>query len=296
MTNAKVSGESSTLAVFLLTTIKRITSNFTSVPTYALGRFQFVRVIRRIYNKCFCNYSPNPAEKESVEIIDQSESPKIIRDLRSRAVFAGIKLNPTVLNYLLDEISRSSTYNLATHLPISLSEARAHNASNRPDKILIIIHQSNKLSTMADQISRSPLLLHIAKKYLGGITKIDLLVQTSLVAEASTEYRESLTQTVMFHYDVHALNFLYVFFYLTDCDRFSGAHEMILGSHRKKSLSLLFSTARKTDKVIYDTYPDSSWILEGEKGFGFIEDTSCFHRALPPLKRERVTLQIRYSG
>lgn len=121
-------------------------------------------------------------------------------------------------------------------------------------------------------------------------------MHTSLVAEASTAYRESLNQTVMFHYDVHALNFLYIFFYLTDCDRFSGAHEMIPGSHRKKSLRLLMSSARKSDDEIYRLYPACNLIIEGEKGFGFIEDTSCFHRALPPLKEERITLQIRYSG
>ncbi len=99
----------------------------------------------------------------------------------------------------------------------------------------------------------------------------------------------------MFHFDVHALNFIYVFFYLTDVDSQSGAHELIPGSHRKKKLAHLLSGARKSDAEIHDYYGGRSTVISGAAGSGFIEDTSCFHRALPPIARPRLALQIRYS-
>ena len=35
-------------------------------------------------------------------------------------------------------------------------------------------------------------------------------------------------------------------------------------------------------------------VVEGSAGYGFIEDTSCYHRALKPINKSRLCLQFRY--
>ena len=78
------------------------------------------------------------------------------------------------------------------------------------------------------------------------INKINTKVQWSPVCNASDEWREYNEQTVTFHYDVHDLNFVYIFFYLTECDRNSGAHQLIRGSHlNKKFFKHLIGSAKQ---------------------------------------------------
>jgi hypothetical protein len=86
------------------------------------------------------------------------------------------------------------------------------------------------------------------------------------------------------------------FFYITDVDAYSGAHVMIKDSHNKKPLYMVFSSARHSDKVVLNHYgKENQIIIEGEKGFGFVQDPSCFHKLLPPVRADRLLLQIRYS-
>jgi ectoine hydroxylase-related dioxygenase (phytanoyl-CoA dioxygenase family) len=101
---------------------------------------------------------------------------------------------------------------------------------------------------------------------------------------------------VRFHYDVHGFNFVYVNFYLSDTDRDSGAHVLIAGSHRDKSLRQLFGSARISDEAALRRYgAERVRIIEAKAGSGFFEDTACYHKALPPSARDRLMLQLRYQ-
>ncbi len=124
-----------------------------------------------------------------------------------------------------------------------------------------------------------------------------LRLQWSFVATASDRYRDANWHTVTFHYDVQDLDILYVIFYLTDTDRNSGAHELITGSHDAKSMKFLLSSARRDDVSLRAHYKNGRafQIIEGKAGSGFIEDTSCFHRARIPVSAPRLALQLRYS-
>lgn len=70
---------------------------------------------------------------------------------------------------------------------------------------------------------------------------------------------------------------------------------MVRGSHTRKPLTWLIGSARKSDAQIASRYTSSDVLtIEGPAGTGFLEDTSCYHKALPPLERMRLLLQIRY--
>ena len=90
--------------------------------------------------------------------------------------------------------------------------------------------------------------------------------------------------------------FVYIFFYLTDCDRNSGAHQLIRGSHlNKKFFKHLIGSAKQKKEELEKDYSINDFIvIEGSAGHGFIEDTSCYHRALKPVNKPRLSLQFRY--
>lgn len=117
----------------------------------------------------------------------------------------------------------------------------------------------------------------------------------SFANRLSAEHRRSVYQTIDYHYDVDGMNFMYANFYLLDTTRTNGAHALIAGSHRRKGLRQLLGIARIGDdeaKAIYGA--DAERIIEGPAGSGFLEDTSCYHKALPPQTGDRLMLQLRY--
>ena len=262
---------------------------------YFFGRFHLVRKINKLIVSFFGTQIKIPSPKEAVEI-NTPDFESSIEQLRNTALLQNIILREPVLQEILNLVETSYSSDAATGRSISIIEAKQHNLDNNKNKILMLNHKSPSLDRCVQKIACSPLLVDIATRYLGRIKAIETRVQTSLATHAPTEYRERCHQTVMFHYDVHALGFLYAFFYLSDCNEMSGAHEMIRCSHKSKPWKFLISTARRSDEDIYTYYPGKSIIISGNKGTGFVEDTSCFHRALPPISGDRLALQIRYSA
>jgi hypothetical protein len=114
--------------------------------------------------------------------------------------------------------------------------------------------------------------------------------------ELTSAHRESVYQTIKFHYDVHWYNFFYLNFYLLDTNARSGAHVLIRGSHRDKHVRHLLGTSKLSDEQASRDYgANRIQTLEGPAGSGFFEDSSCYHKALAPLDRDRLMLQIRYQ-
>jgi hypothetical protein len=99
----------------------------------------------------------------------------------------------------------------------------------------------------------------------------------------------------LYHYDVVGFDSMYVYFYLTDVDRDCGAHAMIEGSHKCKTLSMLFGNRYYSDARIHQHYDESfENIIERKFGYGFVEDPNCFHKYCICQKRNRLMLQFRY--
>ena len=260
---------------------------------YIFGRFLFIRNLRSFYLRTFD--VENSIIGNNNVYIDSIDQNKAISELNKKGVFLGLKLTKSTLNKfkLLIQNSDSIEHGKLTR-KFNISSASKYNSSNPNKPVLMIDHFSKELNLFADEIARSYPLFNIAENYLGKVKKIRTKVQTSLIANANDYYRDTNGQTVTFHYDVEGYNFIYIFFYINKCNYLNGAHESILYSHKNKKLSFLFSSARKSDSLIYKNYPGKDIIISGDPGYGFIEDTSCYHRALAPKKSIRTCFQIRY--
>ena len=89
---------------------------------------------------------------------------------------------------------------------------------------------------------------------------------------------------------------MYASFYILDTDRYSGAHVMMKRSHNRKPLRMLLGSTVATEAAVRQQFgQENEVMIEGPAGTGFVQDTSCYHRATPPTQRDRLMLAIRFS-
>jgi hypothetical protein len=97
-----------------------------------------------------------------------------------------------------------------------------------------------------------------------------------------------------FHFDYAGWHSLNLFVYLTDVSADSGAHEVIIGTHRARKVwdALRVSVP---EQEIKRRFPNCLRTITGAAGTMFFEDTSAFHRRKMHT-RPRIMLNILYAS
>ena len=147
-------------------------------------------------------------------------------------------------------------------------------------------------------VVEDPALRAIIRGYLGyEPSRVVTLLDWSFASNFTDEERRKLKHHVIdYHYDVGGFNFVYTSFYITDTDRYSGAHTMMKRSHNHKPLRMLLGSTVASEAAVHDQFGrENEIIIEGPAGTGFVQDTSCYHRATPPTHGDRLMLAIRCS-
>ena len=216
-------------------------------------------------------------------------------EIRRDSYVAGLDLSPELVGELRELVDRS---------PLFVErDGRKVSAPNR-DALVdllgatpVIGHVDCADDPLVRRIGEDPVLQEVFRAYFGYPPgSIEPRVWWSYVTDAPEHERLSGHQTVLFHFDQHAMNFLYANFFLTDVDLDSGAHVLVRGSHRHKPLTFTYSSAYKRDEAIVEKYGTADLVtVEGPAGSGIIEDAWCYHKALVPTARDRLFLQFRYA-
>jgi hypothetical protein len=149
------------------------------------------------------------------------------------------------------------------------------------------------------RVTRDPKMLLLAKRVLGyNPQKIDISLRWSFPTRLPLSEHCNIDLASRWHYDVIGKNSMSLFFYILKGDsNLDGAHAIILKSHRKKKISMLFrpSTTISEAELISYYGPGQIVIATGEPGDGFAEDPNTFHRAMQPISSARLVLLVRYS-
>jgi hypothetical protein len=70
---------------------------------------------------------------------------------------------------------------------------------------------------------------------------------------------------------------------------------MMKRSHDRKPLRMLLGSAHASEESVRKLYGIENEItIEGPAGTGFVQDTSCYHRAAPPTRGDRLMLAVRF--
>jgi hypothetical protein len=262
---------------------------------YAFGRFGAVRSMYA-HGVKFKQMFGNPAPIGTQPTVFPGVDPeRAVADLRRDAVCFGINLTPEMSKTIYD---------------YGVSQPLSHGKVNRPFQYAEVSNgklpdgQSVAMGYVKDPLAcppvkavvEDPIMQKVCREYLGYVPPhADVNLYWSFAVNLDLEARRKFNQTVEYHIDVHDFNFCYAHFYITDCDELSGAHVMVRGSHTRKKLGWMFGSARKSDAEVASYYkPEDVLTIKGPAGTGFIEDTSCYHKAIAPVERDRLLFQIRY--
>lgn len=266
--------------------------------SYALGRFQAARQIYSALMRMREAKSGGDAAASAHDtVFPHLSADRAVADLSKDAVAFGFDLPAEMIadleryakdNFCVCTGDRSLRFHWA-----DVSEGRL--PSGRP--VVMGSVENPEACVAITRLRQDPVLLDVVSRYLGYRPRTAApRLYWSFKSDVSDAERRRRNQTIDYHFDVFGYNFVYASFYLTDVDARSGAHALVRGSHRGKPLRLLLGSASQPEEKVFAHFDrERELVIEGPKGTGFVEDTSCFHRALVPIDRERLMLQIRFS-
>jgi len=270
-----------------------------SVFQFYVSRFVFVRKIYSRYKAFADNYRPLDGQVLS-EIFGVLDTSAIVKALKEDAVWQGLSLPETMIReihaFSVEQKLEARLSNRDDKLYLQLGDINNGRLANGEVVPLAYVCEPEKCKSIKELI-HDPALNRVVSDFLCYVPRsIIVRLYWSFAGEASDVERRASGQTFEFHYDVNGFNFLYVSFYLTDTDENNGAHVMVKGSNKAKPWSMLFPSVRAADKKVYDVFgKENELVIRGEAGKGFVQDASCYHKAPPPVKRDRLMLQLRYS-
>jgi hypothetical protein len=263
---------------------------------YALGRFEAVRrgysLMLGLGRRADAGLRPTllPTLFPGIDVTEAAET------VRRDSVAFGFDLPAAVVEEL-DRFARAAAlYDRGLPRPFRHEEVTDGRLPDGTPVVLGLIPEPRQCDGVR-RICGDPVLLDAVSRTLGyRPKKLIPRLFWSFATAMDEDERRRRGQTIDWHFDVHDFNFCSACFYLSDVTERTGAHALVRGSHRDKPLRFLVGSANvPQDEVFAHFGADRAMIIEGPAGTGFIEDTSCFHRAMPPMEGERLMMQIWFS-
>ena len=268
---------------------------------YALGRFKTVRAsysgLRRL--RGMVGRAPELKGAGRPTLFPNANVDCAVECMRREAVFLGLRLPPHIVAEI-EAFGRSEPLHARydpdgpTFLYTDVVRGRA--ADGRPMPLGGIKEPSRCPGVRA--VVEDPVLRAIVRKYLGyEPSRVLTILDWSFASDFTDKERRELKHHVIdYHYDVGGFNFVYAGFYITDTDRHSGAHVMMKRSHNRKPLRMLLGSAVASEEAVRQQFGrENELTIEGPAGTVFVQDPSCYHRASPPTRSDRLMLAIRFS-
>jgi hypothetical protein len=261
---------------------------------YALGRFHTVRTLYSAQSRVLRGKKKQDITQTMFSDVNME---KAVASIKEKAVYLPVTLPGDVVAELkqIAETADLEALSKGGKQVFHYADVKEAHLPNG-ELVLMGLVTNPKQFPVANRIAEDPVALSVMTGYLGYTPKRwEIMFFWSFASDAALEARKIATQTTEFHFDVHSYNFAYAAYYVLDTDRNNGAHVMITGSHKDKPTAWLFGSANQKDDVVYAHYPkDRVLVIEGKAGTGFWQDSSCYHKALPPEKSERLLFQVRY--
>lgn len=261
---------------------------------YALGRFETVRrgysLVRGFGRR------PRGGPPLVPTLFPRVDVAAAVEEVRRESVAFGFDLPVEVVAELQTFARTATLYDRGLPRPFRHEDVTDGRLADDTPAVLGLIPEPTQNAAVR-RICSDHVLLDAVAQCLGyRPKKLIPRLFWSFATRMDEDERRRRGQTIDWHFDVHDFNFCSACFYLSDVTERTGAHALVRGSHRDKPLRFLVGSANvPQDEVFAHFGADRAMIIEGPAGTGFLEDTSCFHRAMPPLEGERLMMQIWFS-
>jgi hypothetical protein len=259
---------------------------------YALGRFYQVRHAYGIIKGLFS--PPIRTKSQAGSVFEPGLEEAALRSLHADGAAFGFNLPAELVAKIREYAERSPCFRSGDRRQFTFHEVTGGQLSDGKPVVLGIVNNPRACSEI-NRICTDSTLLAVASRYLGYLPRhVEARLYWSFVCSVTREDRLAQWQTVDYHFDVDGYSFVYANFYITAVDRNSGAHAYIRGSQKRKPWRMLLHSANQPDEAVLDHFGiKNEIVLEGGPGYGFLEDASCYHKAIPPKTGDRLMLQLR---
>lgn len=223
---------------------------------------------------------------------------QVAQGLREDGIFTGLQI-PEELHREIRQFAETTPCfgNFDRQLPfLAPSHAEAEKTYGR--SLLCGHYFDHSLeSTGVRVVQQDPLLLDVAKLYLGGEARlITTRIWWSFPTSASEADRR-LASLDRFHFDLDDWRMIKFFFNLVDVDEGTGPHVFVKGSHRSRKMKhqLTLLVGHPADEVLNYYGEDQVVTLTGKAGFGFVEDPFGFHMGTVPTDKPRLMMEVGFG-
>jgi hypothetical protein len=259
---------------------------------FVFGRVLAARTLHRFLTTRKA-HNCEPALEVSLPEIDRAEA---ARRLGRDGIYVGLQLPNTILRDVLAfGYSATCFGNSDPQAPLRIRSIAEADAVR--DFVIADYREAIESCAAVQRLMRDRTLLGVAQAYLGTAPSLlrSRLWWSFYCPNVSDHERESHSQT--FHFDLDDWRSAKFFFYLTDTDASSGAHQFVRGSTTRRPWSLQLTPLKACGEVTIQKHYGMADILTltGPAGFGFVEDPFGFHRGLAPTRRARLMLEVEYG-
>lgn len=266
---------------------------------FAMGRFRTVRRSYSAWRHVRQHLSP-PQQVNGVaagpSLFAAHDKRTIVDTLRRDGIYVGLQLPPAIIDEVVSFARTAPLTRWAEEDSFTYADV-TNGRLPSGDAVVVGSVRDPEACPAVLRVKNDPKLREFVSAYLGYVPQqVRVVLFWNFASTLTPEERAKVHQANNYHYDVDGYNWLYTQFFMTDVDADSGPHIIIKGSHRDKPLHLLFSSVKQPDSAIHGYYgANRETVIEGPAGLGFIEDTSSFHKAVEPRKRDRLLLQYVFT-
>lgn len=210
-----------------------------------------------------------------------------VDELNEKGFATGLVLPPDYLSKILAFCAETKYFDDYSKegLQIDLFESSVPRAG----RLTYRTPNPHKSCQTVDNLTRDPAIVQVARGYL----RTEPLLRSSRIFWSYPDTSYGYNPLYGFHYDIDDYKFLKVFFYLCNVDLATGPHVIIEGTHKSKNW-FEKNHRRLTDEQAESRYGERIKIMTGDAGYGFFEDTFCYHKGTKPRNR-RLILEFQYA-
>lgn len=290
--------------IILLLKVVRLIKNPRWHLMRLLSRFHYGRIYLKYLSVFLDNSYSKPDSKpkncentsEICTLFPEIDIESVVSGLKRDGLYLGINLPPNIVEAVISFANTQPCFgNRDPRYGFSLSQRKIAEGYYGLKFPLAGYYNSAMLCPEINSLQNDPKFLAIAERYFGcKAVHISTMLWWSFAEEITDQQKARAFQ--MFHYDFDDFAFIKFFFYFTNVGLLDGPHVCICGSHKNKKLSHILFPKQETDKEIISYYgKEKMMIICGDPGFGFVEDTFCFHKGTTPVNQDRLIMQVEFA-
>lgn len=239
-----------------------------------------------------------PSATASSSMFGQIRADEAASELKSTGIFTGLTLPASIHEEIARFAQETPCFgNFDRELEFTAGEHAE--AERRFGRTILSGHHFERVlqCEAAVAVQRDPLLLDIARHYLGGEARM-ITTRTWWSFPTKTASEADLSRaSFKFHFDLDDWRMLKFFFYLSDVDADAGPHVYVRGSHNRRRVrhQLTLLVGHPAEEVLSFYGENNAVTLTGKAGTGFVEDPFGFHMGTLAKNTPRLMMEVGFG-